>query len=339
MAMALMISREMRLISRPVGMPVEGNFALAEVDLGILAPGAVRVRNRFISTDPYMRGRMLDGPGYASPFPLGAAIPGRAIGTVVASHAPGFRPGDIVRSMAGWREAFDARPQELELIDTLGISPHHFIGVAGVPGLSAYAGLTRIAKVQAGDTVFVSAASGAVGAVACQVAKLRGATVVGSAGGPEKTAYLREIGVDEAIDYKAVPNLSAALAAAAPDGIDVYFDNVGGDHLQAALANARPFARFAICGMISGYNATGPVSGPANFAQIVGKSIRIEGFLTANHMDLMPQFAADMAGWLKNGEVKSRDTFHDGIETAPAAFISLFTGANFGKPIVRIAEL
>ncbi len=331
-----MMAREIVLASRPAGLPAVQNFALAEVRLGALADGAVRVRNRYLSTDPYMRGRMMDGPGYAAPFGLGARIPGRAIGVVAESRAAGFAPGDTVRSMAGWCEAFDAAPGALEKIDTMGIEAHHFIGAAGVPGLSAYAGLTRIARVKAGETVFISAASGAVGGIACQIAKMLGARVIGSAGGPEKAAHLKRIGVDAAIDYKAEENLSAALGRAAPEGIDVYFDNVGGPHLEAAIAHARPFGRIAVCGMISGYNASAPLPGPRNLVQIVGKSLRIEGFLTANHMDLMPGFAAEMAGWIKAGRIVTRDTFHDGIEEAPAAFISLFTGANFGKPIVRI---
>ena len=331
-----MRSREIRLKSRPAGMPAESDFEAAEIDLGPLGDGMVRVRNRFISTDPYMRGRMMDGPSYASPFPLGAAIPGRAMGEVVESRAPGFAPGDVVRSMAGWREAFDAPPQTLEKIDTHGVSPHHFIASAGVPGLSAYAGLTRIAALKAGETVFVSAASGAVGAVACQIAKQLGARVVGSAGGAEKTAYLREIGVDAAIDYKTAGDLTTTLLAAAPGGIDVYFDNVGGDHLQAALNAIRPYGRIAICGMISGYNATGPVPGPSNLALLVGRSVKMEGFRTADHMDLLPDFAARMADWIRTGVLKTRETFHAGIDAAPRAFISLFTGANFGKPIVTI---
>lgn len=332
-----MQSREIRLTSRPIGLPKLSDFEAADVTMGALVEGRVRVRNRFISTDPYMRGRMNEGPAYAAPFPLGAAIPGRAMGVVVESRAAGFAPGDVVRSMAGWREIFDAAPGEIETIDVGDVSPHHFIAAAGVPGLSAYAGLMRIAGLKAGETVFVSAASGAVGAIACQVARLSGARVVGSAGGAAKTAFLKEIGVDAVIDYKAAGNLTAALAAAAPEGIDVYFDNVGGDHLEAAINVAKPYARIAICGMISNYNATAPVPGPANLALVVGKSLRIEGFRTADHMDLLPEFAARMTAWISSGAVKTSETFHDGIDAAPAAFISLFTGANFGKPLVRIA--
>lgn len=333
-----MQSREIKLRQRPVGMPKESDFAAATRDLGTLADGRVRVRNLFVSTDPYMRGRMMDGPSYAAPFALDEPIPGRAMGRVVQSNAAGFAAGDIVRSMAGWREAFDAPPESLEKIDPAGLSPHHFISAAGVPGLSAWAGLTRIAGVKPGETVFVSAASGAVGAVACQLARLLGARVIGSAGGPAKTGYLTEIGVDAAIDYKAESDLTAALLRAAPEGIDVYFENVGGAHLQAALTAAKPYARIAVCGMISGYNAVTPIPGPSNLGLIVGKSLRIEGFRTADHMDLLPDFTRRMTGWISSGEVKTRETFHEGIEAAPRAFISLFTGENFGKPIVTIPQ-
>ena len=331
-----MKSREIILKRRPDGLPVEADFALAESDLGARAAGTVRVRNRFISTDPYMRGRMIDRPGYAAPFALGAVIPGRTIGQVVESDDATLKPGDFVRTMSGWREAFDAPAAALEHLDPGTLPPQTFLGVAGVSGLSAYAGLTRIAQVKAGETVFVSAAAGAVGMVAVQVARMLGARVVGSAGGAAKCAFLREIGVDAVIDYKAVPDLQAALAAAAPEGIDVYFDNVGGALLEAAINAIRPFGRIAICGMISAYNASGPVPGPSNLANLVGRSARVEGFLTATHMDLMPDFIRRMAGWISSGEVKYRDTIHDGIERTPAAFISLFTGENFGKPLVRI---
>jgi NADPH-dependent curcumin reductase CurA len=331
-----MKSREIVLKRRPTGMPVEADFALVETDLGPRQPGMVRVKNRFISTDPYMRGRMIDRPGYAAPFPLNAVIPGRTIGRVIESDDASLKPGDYVRTMSGWREAFDAPAGALEYLDPGSLPPETFLGVAGVSGLSAYAGLTRIAQVKAGETVFVSAAAGAVGSVAAQVARMLGARVVGSAGGAAKCAFLREIGVDAVIDYKSVPNLQAALNAAAPDGIDVYFDNVGGAHLEAAINAIRPFGRIAICGMISAYNADAPVPGPSNLANLVGRSARIEGFLTATHMDLMPDFIRRMEGWISSGEVRYRDTIHDGIEKTPSAFISLFTGENFGKPLVRV---
>ena len=330
-----MQSRAVLLRRRPVGMPVPDDFELRASDLGPRAHGFVRVKNRFVSIDPYMRGRMAGRAGYAASFALGEPIPGRTIGEVIESDGA-LKPGDLVRTMSGWREIFDTRPDEIEYLDPRGLPPETFLGVAGVSGLSAYAGLTRIAQLKPGETLFVSAASGAVGSVACQLGRIMGARVVGSAGGPAKCAFLREIGVDAVIDYKAAPDLAAALASAAPGGIDVYFDNVGGAHLDAAVGALRPFGRIAICGMISAYNADGPQPGP-NLIQLVGRSARIEGFLTANHMDLMERFIGYMAGWIVSGAVKYRDTIYDGIENALRAFIGLFRGDNFGKPLIRIA--
>jgi len=314
-------------------MPREDDFRLATRDLGGRTPGMVRVRNRFISVDPYMRGRMTSP---TNPFALDEAVPGRTIGEVIESDETTLRPGNLVRTMSGWREVFDALPDALEPLDPRSLPPQTYLGVAGVSGLSAYSGLVRVAQLKQGETLFVSAASGAVGMVACQVARILGARVVGSAGGPQKCAFLREIGVDAVIDYKAEPDLGAALARAAPQGIDVYFDNVGGAHLEAAIAALRPFGRIAICGMISIYNSDKPVPGPSNLAMLVGKSARMEGFLTATHMDLMPEFIVNMEKWIGSGAVQYRDTIHDGVENLPKAFISLFTGENFGKPLVRV---
>ena len=233
-------SREVRLVSRPVGMAAASDFEIATVDLAPPGPGEVQVTNLFMSVDPYMRGRMYDRPSYVPPFELGKAMQGGAVGEVVASESPDFKPGDLVSSMFGWREAFDAKAEHVQKIDAAGVPPQAYLGVAGMPGLTAWAGLTQVAGVKAGETVFVSAAAGAVGQVVCQIAKLLGATVVGSAGGAEKCAWVREIGADEVIDYKAEDDLTAALARAAPKGIDVYFENVGGAHLEAALTAARP---------------------------------------------------------------------------------------------------
>ena len=331
-----MKTRAIILKHRPVGMPRLEDFELREVDLGARPKGHVRVRNLFLSVDPYMRGRMIDGPGYAQPFALGETFAGRTIGEVVASDAPGLPVGALVRTMSGWREAFDAPPEALEFLDPAALPPEAYLGVAGVSGLSAYAGLTRVAQLKAGETAFISAASGAVGSVAVQVARLMGARVIGAAGGPEKCAFVRAIGADAAIDYKAEPDLAAALARAAPEGIDVYFDTVGGAHLEAALGALRPFGRIAICGMISQYNDERPAPGPRNVVALVGKSARMEGFLAATHMDLMPAFIARMSDWIARGEVTYRDTIHEGLAEAPAAFISLFTGGNFGKPLVKL---
>jgi NADPH-dependent curcumin reductase CurA len=333
-----MQSREVHLKSRPHGLPRAENFEIVEVDVPPPGAGEVQVKNLYMSVDPYMRGRMMDRESYVPPFKLGEALQGGAVGEVTASNAEGFRPGDLVSTMLGWREAFTAAPAAaaLQKIDPHGLPPQAFLGVAGMPGLTAYVGLLKIAAMKPGDVVFVSAAAGAVGQVVCQIAKIKGGTVIGSAGGAEKSAYLKEIGVDHVIDYKAEKDLTKAVLAAAPGGIDVYFDNVGGSHLEAALNAAKPFARFAMCGMISMYNDTTPTPGPTNLALIVGKSLRIEGFIVSNHFDMMPAFVGDVAGWIQGRKLTWRETIDDGIDAAPGAFLKLFTGDNFGKMLVKL---
>ncbi len=329
-------SREVRLKQRPDGIPTPGDFSIEEVTVPPPGTGEVQVRNLWMSVDPYMRGRMTDRKSYVPPFQIGRALEGGAIGEVVASDDGEFQPGDLVQSMLGWRETFNAPAVALRKTPATSLPPECLLGVAGMPGLTAYVGLREVAQLKRGDTVFVSAAAGAVGSVACQVAKLEGAKVIGSAGGAEKCAFLSEIGLDGVIDYKAEPDLTAALARHAPDGIDVYFDNVGGPHLEAALSVAKPFARFALCGMISQYNAA-QAKGPSNIALAVGKRLRLEGFIVSDHFDLMPRFVEDMAGWIGSGQVKWRQTVNEGIDQAPDAFIKLFTGDNLGKMLVRLS--
>jgi NADPH-dependent curcumin reductase CurA len=332
-----MRSREIRLKSRPEGEPSPGNFELAEVEVPAPAPGEVQVRNRWMSVDPYMRGRMIDRPSYVPPFQLDRALEGGAIGEVTASQAEGFAPGDLVTSMLGWREAFTAPADQLTRLETFGLPEQAFLGAAGMPGLTAWVGLVKIAEVQAGETVFVSAAAGAVGSVACQIAKNRGCTVIGSARGREKLDWLREIGVDHVIDYRAEPDLKAALLRAAPKGINVYFDNVGGDHLEAALSAARPFARFALCGAISGYNDVEAAPGPGNLFFVIGKRLKLQGFIVSDHQAETPAFLRELSGWVREGRLKWRETVDEGLEAAPGAFIKLFTGENIGKMLVKLA--
>jgi NADPH-dependent curcumin reductase CurA len=329
-------SREVRLKSRPVGTPTADNFELATVTLADPAPGEVQVKNTWMTVDPYMRGRMNDVKSYSPPFQLGEAMQGGAVGEVVASNDPAFKVGDAVQSFMGWREAFNAPAAMVQALDTHGLPPQAFLGVAGMPGLTAYVGLLKIAALKDGDVVFVSGAAGAVGQIVCQIAKLKGHTVIGSAGGADKVAYLKEIGVDHAIDYKAESDLNAALARAAPDGIDVYFDNVGGPHLEAALMNAKPMARFALCGMISQYNATDMGEGVRGMILAVGRQIRLEGFIVSSHFDMMPAFVGEMAGWIASGKVTWKETVENGIENAPTAFLKLFKGENLGKMLVKL---
>jgi hypothetical protein len=328
--------RTWHLKSRPTGMPTNENFELRDVDLPSLQEGQVKVRNLWLSVDPYMRGRMNDVKSYAPPFALGKAMDGGAIGEVTASNDPALKAGDLVQSGFGWREGFNAAAGAVQKLDPRGLPVQAFLGAAVMPGLTAYVGLLKIAALKDGDVVFVSGAAGAVGSMVCQIAKAKGHTVIGSAGGAEKAAFLKEIGVDHVIDYKAEKDLNAALAAAAPDGIDVYFDNVGGSHLEAALNNARLFARFAICGMISIYNATKPEPGPSNLAQLIGRNIRMEGFIVSHHFGMMPQYIADLSNWVAEGKVTWKETVFDGIEKAPDAFIGLFKGENLGKMLVKL---
>ncbi|MGH6950102.1 MAG: NADP-dependent oxidoreductase, partial [Vitreimonas sp.] len=247
-------SREIRLKSRPVGLPLAENFELATTELADPGEGQVLVRNAWMSVDPYMRGRMYDRASYVPPFELGKALQGGAVGKVAASNDPKFQPGDWVESMFGWREAYVAAGAALNKLPADGVPPQAFLGVLGMPGMTAYTSFHRIGEPKAGDVVFVSGAAGAVGATVCQIAKLRGCTVVASAGTDEKLAWLKGVGVDATVNYKK-GNLLENVRAAAPKGVDIYFDNVGGEHLEVALEVARPFARFIECGMISIYNA------------------------------------------------------------------------------------
>jgi NADPH-dependent curcumin reductase CurA len=330
-------SREIRLRSRPSGLPTADNFEIATVDLPDPGPGEVQVRNTWMTVDPYMRGRMNDVKSYSPPFQLGQAMQGGAVGVVSASNDASLKAGDLVQSFFGWREAFNAPAQAVQKLETHGLAPEAFLGFAGMPGLTAYVGLVRIAEMKAGDVVFVSGAAGAVGSVACQIAKLKGHTVIGSAGGPEKVAFLKEIGVDHAIDYKAEPDLTTALMRAAPDGFDVYFENVGGAHMEAALMAAKPFGRFALCGMISQYNNTDLGEGVRGLVMAVGKSLTLRGFIVSNHGDMQEAYVKELAGWVASGKFKSRETVKEGIENAPAAFLGLFSGENLGKMLVKLS--
>lgn len=334
-------SREWRLTARPVGLPEPGHFALAEAPAPEPGEGEIQIRNRWLSVDPYMRGRMTDRASYVPPFAIGEPMQGGAVGEVVASRHPGYNPGDVISHVMGWREAVTVKPEAALAmkLPSVGLPEQAFLGIAGMPGLTAYAGLKRIGQPKAGETVFVSGAAGAVGSLVCQIAKISGCRVVGSAGGPDKAAWLHELGVDAVIDYKSLPDahsLVHALREAAPEGIDVYFDNVGGDHLVAALECARVRARFAVCGMISAYNATAMPPGPANIVQIIPKRIRIEGFIVTDHADLMGEFQRDMGQWFAEGRLRWQETTRDRIESAVAAFLGLFAGENLGKMLVRL---
>lgn len=335
-----MQSREIQLKRRPVGTPVADDFATVTVDVAATGPGEVQVRNLWMAIDPAMRGRMSDAKSYVPPFALDAPMEGPAIGEVIASNDPAFAPGDLVFSRLGWREAFNAPASALQK-RAKSLPPQAYLCFAGMPGLTAYAGLLRVAQLKAGETVFVSAASGAVGSIACQIARNLGCKVIGSAGGPEKVAFLRDVlKVDAAIDYKAEPSLTKALArevkAIGATGIDIYFENVGGDHLQAALALSNNFARVAVCGMISQYNVTDAPVVPRNLTLLMTKRIRMEGYIALDHMDMEAEMVAQMTAWNSDGQMASAETVYDGIDKALDAFHGLFTGANIGRTMVKI---
>ncbi|MBL8549165.1 MAG: NADP-dependent oxidoreductase [Hyphomonadaceae bacterium] len=328
--------REIRLKSRPVGMPTAENFEIAEVETAAPGPGEALVRNLWMSVDPYMRGRMYDRASYVPPFQVGEALQGGAIGEVLTSNDPGLKQGDLVESMLGWREAYSAPAGMLTRLPESKVPPQAFLGVLGMPGLTAYAGLLEIGQPKEGETVFVSGAAGAVGSVVCQIAKIKGCRVVASVGSAAKGDWLRSVGVDAVVNYKD-GDLLANVRAAAPKGVDVYFDNVGGAHLEVALEVARPFARFVECGMISQYNNTAATPGPSNMTNIVGKSLKLQGFIVLQYAHLRDQFRREMIEWIEAGKVKWEETVESGIERAPGAFLNLFTGANTGKMLVKLA--
>jgi len=329
------MARAWHLMSRPQGLPTADNFALKEIDLPALEPGMARVRNRWLSVDPYMRGRMNDVKSYVPPFQLDAPMSGGAVGEVVESSDPSLAPGDIVLHMSGWRdETVEPAANFNKLPPIPGVEPQAFLGNLGLTGGTAYFGLLEAAQGKPGDIVFVSAAAGAVGSAVVQIAKAKGMRVIGSAGGAAKCEFVRSLGADAVVDYKAQPILKG-LAAAAPDGIDVYFDNVGGDHLDAALAVARKDSRFAICGMIEGYNATEPMCFRF-IMRVIAMRIRIQGFIYTDYMGRLGEFYSDMGALLASGQVKSRDTVVEGLEKTPDAFLGLFSGQNTGKMLVKL---
>ncbi|MEV4482285.1 NADP-dependent oxidoreductase [Micromonospora coxensis] len=329
-------NREIHLASRPQGWPTADNFRLVETEMPTPGPGQIVVRNQFMSVDPYMRGRMNDVKSYVPPFALDAPLDGGAVGEVVASEADGIKPGDTVLHGLGWREYALLDAKAARRVDPSLAPVSAYLGVLGMTGLTAYAGLLDVAGMKPGETVFVSGAAGAVGSMVGQIAKLKGAArVVGSAGSAAKVERLRALGFDAAFDYHDGP-VYQQLKAAAPDGVDVYFDNVGGEHLEAAIGAMKLHGRAAICGMIAQYNATEPPAAPRNLALLIGKRLTLRGFLVGDHGHLREQFVTDVAGWLRDGSISYDETVVDGIENAPEAFLGVLRGDNLGKMLVRL---
>ncbi|WP_238012265.1 NADP-dependent oxidoreductase [Dactylosporangium sp. AC04546] len=329
--------REIRLAARPHGAPGPQHFELVRTALPALTDGQVLVRNTWMSVDPYMRGRMDDAPSYLPPFQVGASLEGSAVGVVVESRAAGVPEGATVSHFLGWREYAVLDAATARVLDVSTVPAQVYLGPLGTTGLTAYVALSEIAPVRPGDTVFVSAAAGAVGSVAGQVARLLGAArVIGSAGGPQKAKRLvADFGYDAALDHRAGP-IAAQLTEAAPEGIDVYLDNVGGDHLAAAIAAARPGARFALVGAVSGYNATAPVPGPANLFEAYWKEVSMRGMLVTSYLHRFPEWTERATAWLRDGALHTTETVADGLDQAPAALLGVLSGANTGKMLVRL---
>ncbi|QKV68641.1 NADP-dependent oxidoreductase [Streptomyces harbinensis] len=332
--------RAWHLVARPEGEPAPEVFALREVPLEAPGPGRLLVRNLYLSVDPYMRGRMNDVPSYVPPYALDQPMDGGAVGEVLAvgEDVTGFAPGDHVLHGLGWRTHAVLDAARAARVSEEDAPLSAYLGVLGMTGLTAYAGLVDVARLTEGDTVFVSGAAGAVGSEVGQLARLLGAgRVIGSAGSAEKVRWLtEELGFDAAFDYKEPTPVTEQLAAAAPDGIDVYFDNVGGEHLEAAIDAFNVHGRAVICGMISLYNATEPPAAPRNLSLVIGKRLRIEGMLVADHQRLRPRFVEQVSGWVRSGELKYEETVVDGIENAVDAFLGMLRGANTGKMLVRL---
>jgi len=328
-------TRQIVLAQRPDGWPTDADFRLESADLPDLGPGEMLVRNTVMSVDPYMRGRMNDVKSYIPPFQIDAPLDGGAVGEVIASTSAEHPVGSHVLHGLGWREHAIVPARGATVIDTTTAPESAYLGVLGMPGLTAYAGLVAAAEFQPGDAVFVSGAAGAVGSLVGQIARLKGASrVIGSAGSAAKVAHLRDLGFDAAFDYH--DGVAAGLKAAAPDGIDVYFDNVGGDHLEAALSRLNLNGRVAMCGAIAQYNETEPSAAPRNLALVIGKNLTLRGFIVAKYASLRPQFLAEVGPWLAAGEILYDETFRDGLDSAPQAFIDLLGGANTGKMLVRL---
>ncbi|WP_017301702.1 NADP-dependent oxidoreductase [Nodosilinea nodulosa] len=334
--MASITSREIRLVSRPQGMPTAANFALAQTEVGPPLEGQVLVRNLYMSVDPYMRGRMNEGKSYVSPFQLGQPLEGGAVGEVIESRTPAFSPGDIVTSSLGWREYFTAGPEALHLVRGEIQPLSVYLGTMGMTGMTAWAGLTMV-EVKAGDIVFISGAAGAVGSVAGQLAKLRGCRVIGAAGSAEKIRFLKEdCGFDEAFNYK-TQSAVESLNQAAPEGIDVYFDNVGGEMLEAALATLRVHGRIIACGSISDYNTTSPQPGPTNLFNMITKRLTMKELIVSDWLDRQAEFKQEVGDYFRAGRLKHEETVVTGIDQAVGAFLGLFEGRNIGKMVVKLA--
>ena len=328
-------NRRVLLASRPKGWVSEANFTIEEVPVPAPADGQVLVKNLWLSLDPYMRGRMNEGKSYAARQEIGEVMIGGTVGEVVESNNPKFATGDKVLGMLGWQQYGLSDGKGLNKIDASRVPMSAYLGVLGMPGVTAWVGLLDICQPKEGETVVVSAASGAVGSVVGQIAKIKGCRAVGIAGGRQKCDYVvKELGFDACVDYKA-GGLNDELKAAVPGGIDCYFENVGGEILDAALRRMNAFSRIAVCGLISQYNATEPY-GVKAIQSILTNRIKVQGFIVSDRMELWAKALPELAGWVAAGRIKYRETVTEGLENAPRAFIGLLKGENLGKQLVRL---
>ena len=329
------VAREIRLVARPQGFPDENLFEVAETSIPDPSDGQVLIRNAYFSVDPYMRPRMNDVRSYVAPFTLGEAMTGGAVGRVASSQNPRYAEGDWVLHQLGWREWALSDGSALRKLDPAVAPISTALGVLGMPGFTAWYGLFELGSPAEGETVFVSGAAGAVGSAAGQMAHIAGCRVIGSAGSAEKLEWLRELGFDDVFDYRE-QSPRHALAELAPDGIDVYFDNVGGDHLEAAIGALRTHGRVVACGSISRYNDAEPAPGPRNMFLVVTKRLRIQGYIISDHYERFGEFAEQAATWVREGRLRYRETVVEGIENAPKAFLGLLRGENIGKMLVKV---
>ncbi len=332
-----MQSRYFTINDFPQGTPGRELFELHEAELPDLAEGEVRIRNTWLSVDPYMRGRMSGVKTYIDPFVIGEPLEGAVVGEVIESRDARLAVGDRVRHMAGWRDIAQLPGDQVEPLPGIEVPAQVYLGVLGMPGMTAWTGLNRIAEMRDGDNVLVSAASGAVGSLAVQLAKARGGTVVGIAGAPEKLEWLESHGI-EAVSYRDrdAQQLTEALEAACPEGFDVYYENVGGVCLEAALNTLRTKGRIAVCGMIARYNAEGPMPGPSNLPMLLIKRLRMQGFIIFDHWAEYPRFLEEVGPQIARGDIDYAETVEEGLERTPDAFLALFEGANTGKMLVRL---
>ena len=337
--MAENVNKQVLLASRPTGWVEASNFTLAETEIPRPGDGEVLVRNIYMSVDPYMRGRMNDARSYIPPFQIGEVLQAGVVGQVVESNFDGVQAGDFVMGMLGWENYSVSDGRLLRRIPDGPAPLSYHLGILGMPGMTAYVGLMKIAEAKAGDTVFVTAASGAVGSVVGQLAKIHGCRVAGSAGSDEKVALLtEEFGYDAGFNYKTSESLTESVRNVCPKGVDVLFENVGGDIFEAVLWNMRDFGRVALCGMISDYNLENPQPGPRGMLLAVGRRLKIQGFIVTDHPQACDEYVRLATGWLQEGKLTYRESVAEDVENAPQAFIDLLQGRNTGKQIVQLAE-